>query len=136
MLDAFPGQEGGAKGVRINIGRIFDLKYINIQDGMYKKVDMANSLGTDEPTDEMGYHGKTQYQRTQVLNPKAMSKEDFITLMGKEKKMNKVMKTIKSIDKDHNGYITRCEFDDILKLEIPEIFDRELTAILNQFSSI
>jgi hypothetical protein len=33
---------------------------------MYKKVDVANFEGFDEPTDVNGYLGKTQYYRKQV----------------------------------------------------------------------
>jgi hypothetical protein len=48
---AFPGQEGGNKGLRINIARIYDQQYNNILDKMYKKVDVTNTLGNDEPMD-------------------------------------------------------------------------------------
>ena len=33
------------------------------------------------------------------------------------------MRIIKSIDKDHNGYVTSTELDDILKILYPEPFD-------------
>lgn len=45
MLLSLPGKEGGAKGARLDIGRIFDIKYTNILNGMYDKVDMENAVG-------------------------------------------------------------------------------------------
>ena len=39
-MKAFPGKEGGVKGERMNIARIYDQKYSVIQDKMYRKVDV------------------------------------------------------------------------------------------------
>lgn len=47
------------------------------------------------------------------------------------------MKTVNEIDKDHNGYVTATELDDILKLYYPEtLSNRELVPIIKKFSSI
>jgi len=47
------------------------------------------------------------------------------------------MLTIKEIDKDHNGYVTRPELDDIMKLHYhEELSDRNLNPIINKFSSL
>jgi len=45
-----------------------------------------------------------------------MTEQEFIRVIQAENKMKEVMLTIKTIDKDHNGYVTRNELDDILKL--------------------
>jgi Ca2+-binding EF-hand superfamily protein len=47
------------------------------------------------------------------------------------------MRTIGSIDKDHNGYVTASEMDDILKLFYNEEFEsRDLLPLIKKFSSI
>ena len=47
------------------------------------------------------------------------------------------MRTINEIDKDHNGYVTATELDDILKLYYPDTLnDRELVPLIKKFSSI
>lgn len=51
----------------MNIARIYDMKYINVQDEISKKVDMQNKRGLDEPTDELGYHGKSRWSRVKVV---------------------------------------------------------------------
>jgi len=65
ILEAFPGMEG-ERGPRMNIARIFDMNYINTLDTIFKKVDMQNTSGLDDPTDELGYHGKTKWARVKV----------------------------------------------------------------------
>ena len=51
-------------------------------------------------------------------------------------KMRDIMLNIKEIDKDHNGYVTRTELDDILKINVPDLNDKVLTPIINQWCSI
>ena len=47
------------------------------------------------------------------------------------------MKTVYSIDKDRNGYVTVTELDDILKLFYPDQLEsRNITPIIKRFSSI
>jgi Ca2+-binding EF-hand superfamily protein len=46
------------------------------------------------------------------------------------------MLNIKEIDKDHNGYVTRPELDDIIKLNVPELSNRIIIPIINQWCSI
>jgi len=47
------------------------------------------------------------------------------------------MLSIKEIDKDHNGYVTRNELDDILKLHYEqELGNRNIQPIINRFCSI
>ena len=58
---SFPGQKAGD----INIARIYDQKYSIILEKMYKKVDVSNFEGTDEPEDINGYLGKTKFYRGQ-----------------------------------------------------------------------
>lgn len=48
-----------------------------------------------------------------------------------------MMKYIKEIDKDHNGYVTNQELDDILKMIYPlEFGDKDLKRIFRKFESI
>lgn len=47
------------------------------------------------------------------------------------------MRTINEIDKEHNGYVTVTELDDILKLNYGDILEcRDLIPIIKKFSSI
>lgn len=47
------------------------------------------------------------------------------------------MKSIKDIDKEHNGYVTITELDDILKIYYKkELTDKNLKEIFKPFASI
>lgn len=48
-----------------------------------------------------------------------------------------IMRTIKSIDRDNNGYVTSTELDDILKLTFPtELDNKRLKPIFREFESL
>ena len=122
----------------MNIARIFDMNYINTLDTIFKKVDMQNTSGLDDPTDELGYHGKTKWARVKVTGQiTECSEEEFAEVIKKDPlKLHKVMLTIRQIDKDHNGYVTRNELDDILKIHFEGLLHKDFDGLLNQFSSI
>ena len=42
---------------------------------------------------------------------------------------------VKGIDKDHTGFVTRTELDDILKILCPELMRRDLNLIYRPFAS-
>lgn len=103
---------------------------------MYKKVDVTNFEGTDEPEDINGYFGKTKFYRQQKTLTQ-ITEEKFIRIIRKDNKMTEIMRTIKEIDKDHNGYVTRTELDDILKMYYPpELDEKDLNPIIKRFGSI
>jgi Ca2+-binding EF-hand superfamily protein len=48
-----------------------------------------------------------------------------------------IMRAIKDIDKEHNGYVTSTELDDILKICYKkELGDKNLNMIFKPFASI
>ena len=84
---------------------------------MYNKVDFANSINKDEPEDILGYLGLAQWYREKQLGKESIIKDkEFIKELMKVNRLKEVFHTIGQIDKDHNGYVTRNEMDDILKL--------------------
>jgi hypothetical protein len=104
---------------------------------MYKKVKLTEMDGIeDEPQDVMGFLGLASWMREKkVLKP--ITESEFIKLFMQNIKLKEVMLSIKEIDKDKNGYVTRTELDDIIKLHYKEsLSDRNLTPIINKFSSI
>jgi len=124
------------KDSKINIARIYDQKYNVIQDNMYGKVDVSNTVGKDEPTDECGFIGIGEHYRDK-RKLVDISQEEFYKIMYKNNsKMRDIMLNIKEIDKDHNGYVTRTELDDIIKINVPDLNNKILTPIINQWCSI
>jgi Ca2+-binding EF-hand superfamily protein len=51
--------------------------------------------------------------------------------------MTELQRTIMEIDKDHNGYVTYTELDDILKLYYPDQLEqKDLLPLIKKFSSV
>jgi len=69
----------------------------------------------DVAIDTMGYTGNfLRHLDKRVLKP--ISKGETLDIIYKNKKLLEVMKAIKDIDKENNGYVTSTELDDILKM--------------------
>ena len=61
----------------------------------------------------------------------------MIRVIASDNKMEEVMRVVGQIDKDHNGYVTATELDDILKLNYPDEFrDKLLAPVIKKFSSV
>ena len=58
-------------------------------------------------------------------------------IINANNKLVEIIRTIKEIDKQHNGFVTVTELDDILKIQYKnELEDRELKPIIRKYSSI
>lgn len=85
----------------------------------------------------MGYFGLAEWHRgkKQTLTP--ISDIEFVNVMRMNNKIKQIIISIREIDRDHNGYVTNTELDDILKLHYPDEFGaRDLSEIINKFRSI
>ena len=69
--------------------------------------------------DSSGYLGKFYRQTSQQV---PISLNEFSSVFKKENRLVMIMKCIKEIDKDNNGYVTNQELDDIFKLAYPNEF--------------
>lgn len=121
----------------INISKIYDQKYTILLDQMYQKVDQQNiSDDKDQPQDVNGYLGQTKFYRTRVdLLP--ITEDEIFQVFAHDNKLKSIMLTIKEIDKDHNGFVTSTELDDIIKLYYrAELMDKDLLPFIGKFASL
>ena len=138
LLQSFPGQDMvSANGPQLNIARIFDQEYQNTLAKMYKNIDVTITASKDEPTDIHGFHGLGTFYRERMKQLQPISEEEFLNVLITNNKMADIMFLIRGIDKDHNGYITRTELDDIIKHNIKEhLFHKDLQPIITRFCSL
>ncbi len=81
--------------------------------------------------------GQTKYYRKQVGDLEPMEEDDLVEIFFKDNKLDQIMMTIKQIDRDHNGYVTRTELEDILKLFYrQELEKKDVVPIIKKFGSI
>lgn len=85
----------------------------------------------------MGYLGINNYLREKP-DLKPISEEEFIRAFSKhDSQLKWIYSSIREIDPEHNGYVTRTELDDILKAHMPKEFgDKDLVPIIRKFCSI
>ena len=101
---------------------------------LYQKVDVHENDGEDDPIDQPGYTGQF-YRVKKALIP--ISEDELVQIISRNNKITEVMRTIKEIDKQHNGFITTTELDDILKIYYKEeLENRDLKLIMKKYASI
>ena len=103
---------------------------------MYVQVKIGDTDDDDIAIDASGYTGNFQRKHNDK-NLIPISPNDLINIIGKDNKMVDIMRCIKEIDKEHNGYVTSTELDDILKLCYKkELSDKNLKIIFKPYASI
>ena len=66
-----------------------------------------------------------------------ITEQELVQIFSRNNKLVEVIRTIKEIDKQHNGFVTTTELDDILKIQYKEeLGDRDLTKIMKKYASI
>lgn len=138
LIKTFPGQisGGGNQGESLNISKLYDQQFNVMQQNAYNQVDVSNKYDVNDVQDNMAFLGRSKWYRNRDIQLKPISEDEFIQVWMQENKYTQVFNAIRQIDKDHNGFVTRAELDDILKLNIPSLDKTELFPILNKFCSI
>ena len=63
--------------------------------------------------------------------------EQLILMIHKDNQMLEMVRKIYEIDKEHNGYVTSTELDDIIKLSYPKLLaDCNLKQLFKPYASI
>ena len=97
-------------------------------------MDVHEDDGKDDPVDASGYTGQFHRKRRDLV---PISDVEFILLMLRKNRLADMMRKIKEIDKERNGFVTQTELDDILKiLFADELGGRDLTKLIKPFCSI
>ena len=88
--------------------------------------------------DTAGYFG-TNYRINENLTQQFTALHDIdvvVRAFAQDNKIIQILQTIKTIDKEKNGFVTNQELEDILKLFYKEQLGRyDLKPVLKQFSS-
>ena len=102
---------------------------------MYRKVQIDETDEDDMAVDTSGYTGNFH----RFIDESAFTNytfEDLALLIHKNNKLVDIMRKIKEIDKEHNGYVTSTELDDILKLTYKELASKNLKQMFKSCASI
>lgn len=99
---------------------------------IYKKVD----LSTDDEEEIGDFSGYTGVKFRDEKNLEPYTYEEFVNHVIKDNKLPLILKSIRDIDQDNNGYVTTTELEDIIKLHYPNLQNKKIKRILKQFASI
>jgi hypothetical protein len=101
---------------------------------MYEKVDMYEEMDNPDLVDNSGYFGIFYREKKNLL---PLTDADFIDIIFKNNKLVNIMKNIKEIDRDNNGYVTNQELDDIFNMHYEhELNNKDLKTLFKPFASI
>lgn len=101
---------------------------------LYDRVDMYEEADNPDMVDNSGYLGLF-YREKKILTP--IGEPELLDIIVKDNKLQNIMKVIKEIDSDNNGYVTNQELDDIFKMHYAqELGSRELKTVFKKFASI
>ena len=134
-----PGRDEGHRR-RINIGKLYSMKSTKNMKGtneireVYKKVDIFEEDDDEEVGAAGGYYGKFYRKKVKLS---VINEAEFLRVLIENKKLLHIMRNIKEIDKDNNGYVTSTELDDIIKLHNHrDLYTKDLRSIIKPFASI
>lgn len=85
----------------------------------YTKVQIGDTDEDEVAVDTCGYTGNFHRQKIEPKNLQNITIEQLILMIFEDNQMLDMMRRIKEIDKEHNGYVTSTELDDIIKLSYP-----------------
>jgi hypothetical protein len=75
------------------------------------------------------------YREKKQLTP--ISEVELVDIVTRRNRFPQIMKVIKEIDRDNNGYVTNQELDDIFKLNYEEeLASRDLKPFFKKFASL
>lgn len=133
MLQAFVTNQD-RENPKINIGKIYTINTTKKIRKIYDKVDMYEEEDNPDLVDNSGYFGIFYRQKVDLL---PISESEFINIIYQSNRLVQIMKNIKEIDKDNNGYVTNQELDDIFKMHYQaELNNKNLKAVFKPFASL
>jgi hypothetical protein len=86
----------------------------------YTKVQIGDTDEEEVAVDTCGYTGNFHREKIEPKNLQSITMEKLILMIFGDNQMLDMMRRINEIDKEHNGYVTSTELDDIIKLSYPK----------------
>lgn len=88
----------------------------------------------DDAIDAAGYTGN--FRREVNKNAVQISEREFVAIFEKNNKLDTLMEMIREIDRDHNGYVTSTEMEDMLKIIYPvDLANKNFRNLLKPYCS-
>ena len=120
--------------VILNISRLYSIRLATQLRRVYDRVDMYEEADNPNLVDISGYFGLFYREKRQLV---PITEAEVLEIICRDNKLVPIMKVIKDIDIDNNGYVTNQELDDIFKMHYErDLGSRELKPVFKKFASI
>ena len=113
LMKAFVSNQD-RNNVKININKLYNLKTVKKIKRIYDNVDLYEEQDNPDLVDNSGYLGLFYREKIPL---EAISQPQLIQIFKQENKLVQIMKIIKEIDRDNNGYVTNQELEDIFRVQ-------------------
>lgn len=101
-------------------------------NSMFDKVDLS-----EDNEEEMGdFSGYTGIVKRGYAKLEDYPYEEFMKLVMENNKLPIILKSIRDIDQDNNGYVTTTELEDIIKVHYKQLENKNLKKMFRPFASI
>lgn len=113
------------------------MQYIEQIRKIYTQVQFSDTDDDDVAVDVAGYTGNFHRASIDQSKLQILSISDLARIIVVDNKLHEIMKRISEIDREHNGYVTSTELDDIIQLSyFKELAGKSLKSIFKPYSSI
>ena len=112
LLQSFIASADRSKPL-LNLSRLYSIRLASSLRRAYDRVDMYEEADNPNLVDISGYFGLF-YREKKQLTP--ITEVEVLEIIARDNKLVHIMKVIKDIDIDNNGYVTNQELDDIFKM--------------------
>ena len=105
-----------------------------MQSKAYSKIDANVEDPTEDAVDAAGFTGQMNRVKRKL---RPISEGELVALFLRENSLHEMSRMIREIDKERNGFVTKTELDDIVKVLFEEeLADRDLSALIRPYQSI
>lgn len=113
LLQSFIASSDRLTQPLLNISRLYSIRLTSQLRRAYDRVDMYEEADNPNLVDISGYFGVFYREKRQLTH---ISEAEVLEIIARDNKLGPIMKIIKDIDIDNNGYVTNQELDDIFKM--------------------
>lgn len=120
----------------INLSRLYSIRLFAQTRAFYDKLDLYEEADNPNLVDTSGYLGLFYRGDTKRTLP-PLTESELVEILVRDNRLAAIMRVIRDIDQDNNGYVTNQELDDIFKLHYEkELGQREIKQVFKKFASI
>ena len=137
LLNTFPAKGGQERGDYLVVDKLFEVRVASKLNQAYTLVEFEGTDEDEVAIDASGYTGNFRRENNRKKDQKLLKFDELLEIIRTRNCMLDIMRRIKEIDREFNGYVTTTELEDILRLSYAkELTGFNLKFIFRKYASI